>query len=92
MDLICPRCTEPWDNDSLHEEAEALGTSYSVVAAEFRTNGCKALEHAFGPQDDCVSANNTRSMASAAMFELLGDDMDGAASLMEDFDYAGMLD
>ena len=23
MDIYCPKCAEPWDNDSLHEEVDA---------------------------------------------------------------------
>jgi hypothetical protein len=97
MDLICPIDREPWDNDSLHEEVAARiaegkwDTTYRDVAAAFRSRGCKALETAFGPQV-CEPDNSLTSAAASAMYDLLGDDMDGAASMMDDFDYLGMLD
>lgn len=91
MDLYCPTCTEPWDNDCLHDEAQESGRTYREVAADFRERGCHALETAYGAAD-CQPANNMRAAAMGAMFELCGDDMDGAASLMDDFEYMGMLD
>lgn len=97
MDLICPVCGEPWDNDSLHEEvterrnAGKFDITYSNVAVDFRQRGCAALETAFGPQD-CKRGDSFRAEVSSAMFDLLGDDMDGAAAMMEDFEMFGMLD
>jgi hypothetical protein len=100
MDLYCPTCGEPWDNDSLHEEAEArkasqdaapagttftLGTTYTAVAADFRRKGCKALINAFGPQRQCEPNGSTQAQAAALVYELSGDDMDGAMSDMDDF-------
>lgn len=48
MDIYCPVCGEPWDNESLHEEVALRNqvgedTSYAVVSAEFRRDGCKAF-------------------------------------------------
>jgi hypothetical protein len=97
MDIICPRCTEPWDNDCLHEEADertALqvpGNTYHAVMREFQSKGCEAFKYAYG-QGKCAPVNNTRSAVASAMYDLLGDDMDGAASMMEDFEYLGLLD
>lgn len=70
MDIICPTCREPWENDSLHEEADArkkrkrsnerqgatftLGVTYDEVAADFGKRGCKALVNGFGPQPSCT--------------------------------------
>lgn len=88
MDLMCPRCTEPWDFDSLHDEAAESDRTYSQVAADFRTRGCLALESAFGSML-CEPVHNLRAAAADAMYDLLGDDMDGAASMMEDFEMMG---
>lgn len=99
MDLYCPTCGEPWDNDCLHEEADArseakaemppgatytLGTTYPAVAADFRERGCKALITAYGPQPDCTSTDTSTRQQIALVYELLGDDMDGAAVTFED--------
>lgn len=91
MDLYCVTCGEPWDNDCLHEEAEASDRSYSEVARDFQRRGCEALVTAYGRQE-CSPSGSMRAAAMGAMFDLLGDDMDGAASIMDDFEYMGMLD
>lgn len=89
MDLICPKCAEPTDNDSLHDAVEeALFQNYREAAAAFRSEGCTAL--GFSHNEETVGS--LRAQASWAIMDLLGDDMDGAASMMEDFEYMGMLD
>jgi len=93
MDLICPRCGEPWDFDSLHEEASArrvvyvndgYRTIFARVQAEFRTKGCLALTTAFGSQDHCQPHTSVLTEAAAIMYELCGTDMDGAAAMLEE--------
>lgn len=76
MDLYCPKCAEPWDNDSLHDAAKENGTSYKVVANVFRSEGCVALGSKHG--------EGTAPAGIAVLYELLGDDMDGAAAEFED--------
>lgn len=83
MDLYCMTCAEAWDNDSLHEEAEASGRTYREVAADFRKNGCKALSAAFGPQI-CEPTDPETSETIGIVYELLGDDMDGDAVELDD--------
>lgn len=107
MDIYCRTCSEPWDNDSLHEEVEArlarkadnerlgatftLGTTYDEVAADFRKRGCKALVNGFGPQRSCVPGDPAQTEAFTVIYELMGDDMDGAASSIEDARSAGLI-
>jgi hypothetical protein len=81
MDLYCPVCAEPIDNDEFHDVAAEIGSTYSAVAADFRERGCKALP---GSSTHCVPVQNDRTAAATAMYELLGDDMDGAAAMFED--------
>lgn len=91
MDLPCVKCGEPWDNDSLHEEASESDRTYTAVARDFAIRGCAALETAFGPST-CVPNRSLRTEVASAMFDLMGDDTDGVASMMSDFEYMGMLD
>lgn len=88
MDIYCPRCGEPWDNDSLHEEVaerESFGepASYAQVAAEFRRHGCLALR-AFGAVR-CKQTGSELADIARITYEALGDDMDGAASILDDY-------
>lgn len=121
VDIYCPKCGEPWDMDTLHEEAaEAYGVPYYVteddrramvrnpaydpdayavhyqaVRAAFQTKGCgEALPFittgtAFGKpcerEADASDGRLTNSAAAAALYDLLGDDLDGAAAMLEDF-------
>ena len=82
MDLYCPRCADPVDNDYFHEVAEETGTTYREVAGAFRSKGCEALG------DTCNQNHDTRAaMYVAAAYDLLGDDMDGAAAMLADFGF-----
>lgn len=86
MDIICPIDGEPWDFDSLHEEAAESGRTYTEVMRDFQQRGCVALETAFGPMRcERDESSAYRAMVAEAMYDLCGDDMDGAASMMEDF-------
>ena len=78
MDIYCRKCGEPWDTYSLHDEAEESGRPYSAVKEDFMRNGCSAL---FGAR---CSSNEARPEIAMA-YELLGDDLDGAASILEDY-------
>jgi hypothetical protein len=120
MDIYCPRCGEPWDFDSLHDEAQArYGIPYYVpepdryamvgpgrrtqnpeydsdaydrvfakVRSEFQRNGCEAMHAAFGAHCSEPSTETrqglTRQEASSVLYDLLGDDMDGAAAMLDD--------
>lgn len=120
MDIYCPRCSEPWDIDSIHEAvlekygewdptavtrqpwgAEVRGKTvikdprpyeelFNEVRQEFRRIGCAAMDG--GTKPTCGEDNSLRSLASATLVDVLGDDIDGVASLLDDFEYGGMLD
>jgi hypothetical protein len=125
MDLYCPKCGEPWDFDSLHDEAQArYGIPYytpepdryamvgpgrrtqnpeydetayqrvfSKVRQEFQTQGCEAMREAFGAKCSTPSTDTdrtfglTRQEAASTLYELLGDDMDGAAAMLDDLSW-----
>lgn len=84
MDLLCPICLEPWDNDTFHEVAQETDSTYQAVTTRFRRSGCGALGTTHGDHRDAA-----RSQAVETIYGLLGDDMDGAASLIEDFGIGG---
>jgi hypothetical protein len=104
MDILCPKCGEPWDHDCLHDEVEARGldATYDQIAGEFRRRGCAALiasvgstecsrltveRESAGPSSVKRLVNGPRNqdaMAAHMIYEVLGDDMDGAASMLDD--------
>lgn len=125
MDIYCPKCGEPWEMDSLHEEAqERYGIDYYTnypaygyvaihdrkknpeyneddyqkvykeVKRQFQSEGCKTFSFA----SECTAPNRsemqtdstfglTANEAAAALYDVLGDDMDGAAAMLEDMGF-----
>lgn len=120
MDIYCPRCSEPWDIDSLHEAITEKYGEWDPTAENrnswgevrrgktvikdprpyedlfretkdlFRKIGCAAMDG--GTKPTCAAEKSLRSDASAVLMDLLGDDIDGVASMLDDFEYEGMLD
>lgn len=89
MDIYCPLCAEPWDMETLHDAAAEQGTSYQEVAAAFRVRGCNAIGWSPCNPD---TVGTLRAQAASVMFDLLGDDMDGVGAMLDDFEWAGLLD
>lgn len=85
MDVRCPRCAEPWEFDTLHEVAEEENSTYAEVAARFRRRGCEVITGR-------KCQRYARGEFASAMYEILGDDMDGAASMFDDMDMMGAWD
>lgn len=94
MDIKCPICAEPWDMDELHERiaedypdkpwkpdgkfSQPLYDYYYDDARDaFRKKGC---EYFYSKHGSYVA-----DPAIGEIMDLLGDDLDGAAGLMEDF-------
>lgn len=92
--MKCPKCGEPWDLDSLHDEVSerfgrwdpAAGRTvvegeyeplFREVRQDFAARGCRAIG---GRCSDTVA-----NPAVAELYDLLGDDIDGAIALIEDF-------
>lgn len=105
MDVYCCKCGEPWDMDSFHDEVDnraddmgtrasnltrdEYGTLYSSVRQEFTTRGCVAFTYA---ADSCIGAGDTmRAAASSALMDMMGDDLDGVASMLDDAQALGMF-
>ena len=87
MDVYCPKCSEPWDLDEFHDVADEFDTSFEAVRKDFQRRGCEAL----GCRP-CTPDNSLRSEAAVALYEIMGDDIDGCGSMFEDFEFAGLLD
>ena len=96
MDIYCPKCGEPWDIDSLHGEVEvrladipnrsSYEKTFETVRQDFYRRGCVALRATCGcvlPETDSTFGL-TRAEASASLMEMLGDDIDGVASMLDD--------
>lgn len=86
MDIHCIKCGEPVDNDYLHEVAEDNGKSYHENLSAFYTDGCTALEM------QCNDIpNHKAAQVSSLARDLMGDDVDGIASMLEDAEYMGLM-
>ncbi len=79
MDIYCPVCGSAWDPDELHEMNEWVGVdlTYAQAARRFRQDGCAA----FGLPHEPI--NRQVAEASAVCLDLLGDDIDAVASMMD---------
>lgn len=83
MDIRCPKCAEPIDNDELHYIADDMSTTYRELASAFRTDGCAAIGYRCNPD----TVGNDAAAAASVLYEILGDDMDGAAAMLDDFGF-----
>jgi hypothetical protein len=54
----------------------------------FHSEGCAAT----GWCPPCEPRRTARSMAASALYEIMGDDVDGIAAILEDAEYMGLLD
>lgn len=89
MDIYCPRCGEPTDHDELHAHAEAMDRTYEKVAADWRVFGCGALGVSCNTPSERVDPvfGLTPQAAADALYDIMGEDMDGAAAMMEDMGF-----
>lgn len=71
MDIFCPKCGEPWD---IAELVEA-----NISIRRFRRDGCSVFN------TRCNTVRNEEiAEKSAIIFDLLGEDLDGIASMSQD--------
>lgn len=75
MDIKCPKCGEPVDADELHD---VVGKTYREALAAFRESGCAGIGFTCG--------GGTADPLVEAVWDLLGDDPDGMAAMLEDID------
>lgn len=89
MDSRCKHCGEPFDLDEFHGQEHAWG---SWVKA-FRKYGCGAAEAMFDGLSPAQSTKCTHEPifdkekleGIGLIHDLLGDDVDGACSMLEDY-------
>ena len=82
MDLLCMRCGEPWDRLSLEDEFNPVEKRQFLAGV--CCPACKGVQDAeeFADRGDRTAFARE---AQAAIIDALGDDLDGAAAMMEDF-------
>lgn len=84
MDIRCIICGEPWDLDELRYIAEEEGLTYSKVRADFFSRGCVVLG-----ANPCRATES--GMVAGLIADLMGDDLDGMASMLDDAEYLGLI-
>jgi len=93
VDIYCttPGCGEPWDIYEIQTcLAEELEISSAAAVKLFRRKGCAAFPGSRCDVDPDAS-QSLRSMATAELLDLMPDDADGVAAMLDDFDAMGML-
>lgn len=91
MDIYCTRCGEPWEVDAFHDVADERGVSFGVAVEDFRRDGCVATGWVSRCDRATGGAAAARAGAMSVLGELLGDDVDGIAAEMADYDGAGFF-
>jgi hypothetical protein len=90
MDIYCPVCGEPWENDTLHDYAQETNSTYKNVYRSFINDGCGVAFTTWGVT--CEPNPSMRTHLMGVLAEIMGDDVDGIMSSMEDAEYLGILD
>ena len=83
-----PNATGYGDDGKYHQELYDI--YYKPVLAEFRKNGCEALTSFGGTHNGTIRGKNAAKLSSM-LFDVLGDDIDGIASELEDAEYMGLI-
>ena len=80
MDILCTRCGEPWDVYSLTDDMSR------EEAAQLKAgDGCPCCSHLTTIQIGNIHIDRRESMEiQKALAEVLGDNIDGLAGMMED--------
>ena len=87
MDIYCIKCGEPVEIDTLHDIAEDTGETFADTLHRFQLHGCEGLDGWYCNRN----VDKARAHAAAFLYDILGDDIDGAASMMETFERQGHL-
>lgn len=87
MDIRCPICGEPWEMDELHELIPDECEDYHKAVSLFKNKGCEA----FGCSHNETTKGKYAAKLSGMLFDVLGDDVDGIASELDDAEFLGLI-
>ena len=94
--ITCPKDISTTNKEYVEYRA-MYDSYYSQIRSEFYSQGCKALygynvDHC-EPETPKEGSNKiSRSVAMGALIDILGDDIDGIASMMDDAVCMGMVE
>lgn len=89
MDIVCTRCGEPWDTVCLVEDKQLPEEEREFVLDGSAILRCPSCDHL--PESDSRIQHASQSPELAGLAEvgyLLGDDIDGMASFIDDMGLA----
>lgn len=88
MDIYC-KCREPWDMHELHEAVAAdYYPTFTAARKAFARYGCPAMD---GKATACPRGTGNDTDLISEVYDLMGDDIDGAAAMLEDARMMGLL-
>ena len=98
-DVYCPRCGEPWDMYDFHDIARDWDITFQQVYSLFQQFGCGMFNAAWdGMTIASIEACDNELVESvefvrsvAEVYNLMGTDIDGAVSTIEDFRAMGLF-
>jgi hypothetical protein len=84
MDIYCQKCDEPWDVCYVGHDMDEEGEKGDAERFK-RGEGCPSCKWG----KDAPKEQSLRGETMSMLNDLLGDDIDGMASFMDDMDYIG---
>ena len=92
MDTYCTKCSEPWDVFEVSEakkDPDGYGTEW-VFGKHYKILECPCC---IGKPSEKTPKTDTLTKGEAAsiLADLLGDDIDGAASILDDASFLGII-
>lgn len=87
MDIYCVKCGEPIEIETIHEYASDTGSTFTEVLQVFQSAGCGEAFSNWGFTCNPSIEGNDRASIAAIAYELLGDDIDGAAAMFDEWDF-----
>lgn len=70
-----------------HNQQEYENRYYNEIRLDFYGRGCKAMTWIGGNKDYCKPKAGGKALLASAAYDIMGDDLDGAAAMMEDYAY-----